>query len=382
MKLTPIPPHIFVDQLSAWEKCLEALQKEPILAIDLESNGMYVYSENICLIQISTPTQDYIVDPLAQLDLAPLGELIEDARVQKIFHAAEYDMILMKQEHDWDLHNLFDTMWAARILGYERVGLANILDELFGVQLDKRFQRTDWGKRPLSKAQLAYAQRDTHYLFSLRQHLLEALDKAGLVQEAEEIFAEQAQVKLPDTSFSTDDFWSINGVRNMPPASQAVLKELNIFRDAVARKKNLPLFKVMGNKTLVAIAERLPQNEQELGRIRGMSSAQVRRYGRQILRIVRQKQNGPYPRPPKRPPRLPESVMERYEALHLWRKERGVKRGVDSDVIMSRGALWAIAHANPHTEAELGHLDEVGEWRLHQYGQEILALLKELETKA
>lgn len=380
MKLAPIPPHIFVDQPSAWEKCLEALQKEPSLAIDLESNGMYVYNENICLIQISTPTQDYIVDPLAQLDLDPLGELIEDKRVQKIFHAAEYDMILMKQEHDWDLHNLFDTMWAARILGYDRVGLANILDELFGVQLDKRFQRTDWGKRPLSKAQLAYAQRDTHYLFTLRQHLLKALEEAGLVQEAEEIFAEQARVKVPDTTFSPDDFWSINGVRNMSPASQAVLKELNIYRDAVARKKNLPLFKVMGNKTLVGIANRLPQNEQELSKIRGMSSAQIRRYGGRILQIIKQHQNGPYPKPPKRPARLPESVMERYEALHLWRKERGLKRGVDSDVIMNRGTLWAIAHANPQTEAELGNLEEVGEWRLQKYGQEIIALLKKLDA--
>jgi ribonuclease D len=251
-----------------------------------------------------------------------------------------------------------------------------MIDELFGVQLDKRFQRTNWGKRPLSSAQLAYAQRDTHYLFRLREYLLQKLEAAGLRQEAREIFAEQTKVKLPDTIFSPDDFWSINGVRQLSRPSQAVLKALNIYRDKEARKRDLPLFKVLGNKTLLEIAAQLPQDEWQLGGIRGMSRAQLQRYGRQILRIIAQEQKGPYPRPLQRPPRLPDDVMERYEQLHQWRKERGAARGVDSDVIMSRDALWAIAHANPQSEAELAALPEVGTWRLQSYGLEIIALLK------
>ena len=164
-----LPPHKYIAAPRDWQDCLQKLQSESQLAIDLEANSMYAYRERVCLIQVSTTTQDYLIDPLTDLDLSGLGELIADPSVEKIFHAAEYDLILLKREYDWELNSLFDTMWAARILGYPRYGLANLLGDLFQVKLNKRYQKSNWCRRPLSRAQRTYAQLDTHFLFQFNK---------------------------------------------------------------------------------------------------------------------------------------------------------------------------------------------------------------------
>ncbi len=370
-----LPPYQHVRSLSEWRSCLKQLQGQRRIAIDLEANSMYAYQEQVCLVQISVPGQDYIVDPLADFGLEALGEIVADGAVEKVFHAVEYDLILMKREYGWELENLFDTMWAARILGYERVGLANILEELFGVKLNKRYQRANWCKRPLSANQLAYAQADTHYLLDLREHFARELEEAGRTVEAAEIFAEQSKVELPPNEFDPDSFWTINGARHLSPGGKAILKALNIYRDEEAERRDRPHFKVLQDKTLMELAKRRPRNEGELQNIHGMTSGQIRRYGDDILRIVREKRGAPAPRRPRRKPRPPDDVLGRYERLRTWRKKRGRQRGVESDVIVSRDALWELARANPQTKAELEAIDGLGPWRLETYGDEILQVL-------
>ena len=372
-----LPPHAYVRTPAQWRVCLDRLREQPRIALDLEANSMYVYQEQICLIQISIVDQDYIVDPLAEIDLSGLGELIEDESVEKIFHAAEYDLMLMQREHGWRLRNLFDTMWAARILGYDRFGLASMLGDIYGVRLNKRYQRANWCKRPLSDDELAYAQADTHFLLDLRERLAAELQAAGRMDEAQEIFIEQSSVQLPDTSFDPDSFWSMRGVRRLSPAGKATLKALTIYRDQMAQKYDRPHFKILHDRTLMEVARRQPQHRGELRGIHGMSSGQIRRYGKDILRIVAENRNATAPPRPPRRPRKPEDVVERYEQLHTWRKERGNARGVESDVIVSRDTLWALAHANPRSREELTEIAGLGPWRRERYGDEILALLRE-----
>lgn len=370
-----LPPYQYVRTWSEWRTCLKRLQAEARVAIDLEANSMYAYQEQVCLVQITIPGQDYIVDPLADFGLGGLGEIIEDGTVEKVFHAAEYDLILMKREYGWQLDNLFDTMWAARILGYERVGLANILGELHGVKLNKRYQRANWCKRPLSSSQLAYAQADTHFLLDLRDHFARELEGAGRTKEAAEIFVEQSTVDVPPNDFDPDSFWTMNGVRRLPAGGKAILKALNIYRDEEAKRRDRPHFKVLQDKTLLEMAQRRPRNEGELRRIHGMTSGQIRRYGDDLLRIIREKRDAPAPRRPRRKPRPPDDVLGRYERLRTWRKKRGQRRGVESDVIVSRDTLWELAHANPQTKAELEEIGGLGPWRLQRYGDEILQVL-------
>ncbi len=370
-----LPPFRLVAGEAAWRTCLATLRAAPRLAIDLEANSMYAYTERACLIQISTADADFILDPLANLDLSGLGDIVADPAVEKVFHAAEYDLILMRRDYGWHLHNLFDTMWAARILGRKQFGLAGLLEEAFGVRLSKRFQKANWCHRPLSAGELAYAQKDTHYLLALRDRLEAELDARGLLAEALETFDEQSRVKMPNNGFDPDAFWHINGVFDMQPAQQAALKALFAFRDREARRRNSPHFKVLGDQTLLEVATRLPTRMSELDAIHGMTAGQQQRYGRQMLALIAEAREAPAPQPPPRPPRPPDAVLIRYDKLHRWRKSRAQARGVESDVIVSRDALWVIAQAGPRTTDELAALNALGPYRLALYSEEILKQL-------
>jgi ribonuclease D len=201
------------------------------------------------------------------------------------------------------------------------------------------------------------------------------LQAVGRMEEAVEIFEEQTWVTPSDNSFDPDSFWSINGVRDLPRQQQAVLKALNIYRDQEAKQRDLPHFKVLGNKTLSLLAQRLPRNFKELHQVHGMTHGQVRRYGHGILEAIKTGLNAPPPRYPKREKRPSDQVLNRYEKLHNWRKHRARQRGVESDVIISRHTLWHIAEANPPNQESLSQLDSVGAWRCQAYGQEILDVL-------
>jgi ribonuclease D len=371
-----LSPHKLIATQSDWQLCLEKLQAEPRLAIDLEANSMYAYREEVCLIQITIPGQDYIIDPLGVRDLSGLGHIIQNPQVEKVFHAAEYDLMLLKRQFEWQLQNLFDTMWAGRILGYKRYGLASMIETVYDIKLDKRYQKSNWCKRPLSPEQLTYAQLDTHHLLQLRDHLEAELISTGRLEEATETFAEQTHVKLSNNDFDPDDFWSISGAYDLTRQQQAVLKALNIYRNQEARQRNRPLFKIFHDKTLIELAQTTPTNLTTLRDVHGMSPGQIRRYGRHILNIIADGLHAPHPSFPKRTQRPPEAAVNRYEKLHTWRKNRASKRGVESDVIISKDALWAIALNDPKNETQLGALEEVGAWRCKTYVQDILNVLR------
>ncbi len=372
-----LPPYKLITTQTEWQACLDRLMAEERLAIDLEANSLYAYREKVCLIQVSAPEQDYIIDPLIGLDLEKFGDIIYDSRVEKIFHAAEYDLILMKRQFGWTLNNLFDTMWAARILGYTRCGLANLLESHYGIELNKKHQKANWSRRPLPITLLKYAQMDTHYLLSLRDDLATELHAAGRTQESQEIFTEQCCVQINSNEFDPDGFWSISGVRELRPKQQAIVRGLYIYRDDKASKQDRPPFKVFDDRTILELALAAPQRLEDLPEIHGMSKGQIRRYGRQILRVIREAQQAPSPQKPKtNSKRPPDSVAARYERLHGWRRSRAQDRGVESDVILSRDTMWDLAWTNPASHDELENVNSLGPWRREAYGREILEVLQ------
>ncbi len=311
-----------------------------------------------------------------------LGSLLQNPKKEKVFHAAEYDLILLKRDYGWQLENIFDTMWAARILGYSRLSLASLLKQFYDVKLNKKYQKANWCHRPLSEPQLAYARMDTHYLIGLRDKLALELERAGRMTEAQETFAQAVSVQPANNEFDPNGFWSVNGVKNMSRRQQGIARALFIYRDRQAKRLNRPHFKVFPNRTLLDLARIGPTNIEALDRIYGMSQGQIRRYGRQILQVIQQGQRAPLPGKPRQKGRRPPiAVSNRYEQLHQWRRQRAQDRGVESDVIMSRDALWDLAKANPESEADLVDIDSIGSWRRETYGAEIVHLLTANQTK-
>ncbi len=372
-----LEPYILVDNEAAWQACLERIRREPRLAVDLEANSLYAYRERVCLIQVSVPGADFILDPLAGFALDAFGGIMSDPAVEKIFHASEYDLILLRREFDWSLSNLFDTMWAARILGHKNMGLAGFLRDLYGVELSKKHQKANWGKRPLTEEQLRYAQMDTAFLFQLRDHLSGELEARGLLPEAQEIFANACRVTLPDRSFDPDDFWSIRGARDLKPQEQAVLKALFVWRDQEAARRDLPPFKVLNNEALMALAKTMPETPAALKEVPGFPRRVARRLGGRLLGVVRQGMASPPPERRPRPARTDPKVVDRYEKLLQWRKQNARARNVESDVIISRDTMWRIAHLNPTTLEALASVETLGPHRLELHGQSILSQLQD-----
>ena len=170
-------PPVWVATKTALDTMVAALEKEPSVAVDTESNSLYAYQEQVCLIQFSTPTQDFLLDPLTLPNLECLAPFFANPNIEKIFHAAEYDVICLHRDFGFTFANLFDTMIAARILGYEGIGLGKLLEQKFNVLVDKKFQKANWGQRPLSEEMLNYARLDTHYLIDLRAILKKELQE-------------------------------------------------------------------------------------------------------------------------------------------------------------------------------------------------------------
>jgi len=375
MSAPSLPPPILVADQADLDRLVRALAEFPVVAVDTESNSLHAYRERVCLIQFSTPAADYIVDPLRVKDLRPLAPFFSSPAQQKVFHAAEYDLICLRRDYDFEFANIFDTMSAARTLGWPQVGLAAILDTHFGVLMNKKYQRADWGHRPLTSDQLNYARLDTHYLGALRDVQLQALTETGCWPEAHEEFARLARVRgEPASGPNPLAFWRVNGAHDLSPGQASVLKEVFAYREEQAGRLDRPPFKVMGESTLIEIARRSPRDTDGLQGLAGLSPAQIHRFSSGLLQAVQQGLASP----PQRAPaveREPDDVRERYDLLRKWRKEKAKARGVESDVIVPRAALWDLARRAPRTLAELTTIADLGPWRRETYGQEILKIL-------
>lgn len=374
--ISRLPRPIVVDSPAQLTVLLEDLARRNAVAVDTESNSLYAYQEQVCLIQFSTPGADYVVDGLAGLDLTPLAHFFADESVQKVFHAAEYDVMCLKRDFGFCFANLFDTMWAARILGWPRVGLADVLRDTFGVRTDKRYQRYDWGKRPLDPRALAYACLDTHYLLPLCHLQADALTQRGRWEEAREVFDQLAATEPVSHPFDPGDYVRVKGACDLGGRERAILRELYIWRDREARRQGVPPFKVLTDGALVALACARPHTTDDLARAGGLKPYHVRRYGRDILRAVERGMRAQPPRLPPFVPRHSEEEVARFEALRAWRRRVAAARGVDADVIVGNAVLWAVAEQNPRSLQDLERIEGLGPWKRKTYGPEMLAVIR------
>ena len=377
MHPVPLPPPIWVNSYSALNAMLTDLGRCCQVAVDTESNSLFVYREQVCLIQFSTVDIDYLVDPFALTELGPVGPVFANPNLEKIFHAAEYDIIGLKRDYHFTFANLFDTMAASRILGRPAVGLGSMIESEFEITLNKHYQRANWGQRPLTPQMIDYARMDTHFLLALRDRLEAELRSAGRWELALEDFRRLCDTTIPVNNHTceADGFWRLSGAQDLEPRKAAVLRELFQYRDNMAQTSNQPPFRILGNDALLQVAQTVPRFMEELHLLPGMSARQVNRHGRQLLEAV---QRGLLARPLRRPPqpRQDERLLGRLEKLRRWRKVLGQEWHVESDVILPRDVLQVIAEVNPASLPALETAMSSTPWRFATFGAQILAVLK------
>ncbi|MGD8381160.1 MAG: HRDC domain-containing protein [Syntrophobacterales bacterium] len=286
MKASMHPPKLIATQPEL-EKFLEYISDAKHLAVDSESNSYFAYRPRVCLIQISRNHKDFILDPLTLEDVSPLGRIFADPSIEKVLHAAENDLIGFKKDFRFRMRNVFDTSVACRLLGRRKLGLARILAEEFGVKLDKKYQRCNWEKRPLSAEQLYYAQLDTHFLIDLRNRLHGDLLKKNLWSQAQKEYLrlEEIRLNLP-RKWDPDGYLRLKGAQKLSEPSLRVLKELSAYRERLARSINKAPFRVMNNEFMVRVARAMPRDVASLLRIRGLPSRFKGKGAAKLLGII------------------------------------------------------------------------------------------------
>jgi ribonuclease D len=377
-----------IDRLSDLEALARDLLREDVIAVDTEADSFYHYFDKTCLVQIATRKHCYLIDPLAlggPAELAPLAPVFASGKVRKIFHAAEYDIFVLKRDCGFAFKSLFDTMVSAQLLGYPAIGLAALIEHHYGIKVPKDEQRSDWSRRPLTDKQLKYAAGDVLYLIKLAQKLEKALDHAGRLTWAQEEFETLTRRKWPEREFDTHGHLRIKGAKKLDARSAEVLRELYLMRDARAREIDRPTFKVLGNRTLLELAEKKPKKLADLSGVKGVTDLIVRRMGKDLLAAVKQGCSGaktPAPKAPsngrKRVDRKTERIVNR---LKRWRAARAQELELDPGVLCPNSSLEAIAWKNPSKPEDLEDVEELKGWFVREFGEEVVAVVSRDESQ-
>jgi ribonuclease D len=239
------------------------LEGEEAIGVDLESDSMFHYQEKVCLLQISTRTTNILIDTIALKDLSPVERIFRNKRILKVLHGADYDIRSLYRDFGIEVNNLFDTQIAARFLGFREYSLAYLLKELLGVVVEKKYQKKDWSKRPLPIAMLDYAVRDSCKLLSLHQALERGLINKGRFSWAEEESKILSRVR-PAITGNSPLFINFRGVGKLDPRSLAVLEAILQLREGIAKRRDVPCFKVLGNRHVMELAKKKPATKNAL----------------------------------------------------------------------------------------------------------------------
>jgi ribonuclease D len=358
----------------------DRLRGEPLLAMDTEAASFHRYLDRVYLLQVSSPGETAVVDPLATGGLKPIGALLADPAIEVVFHDADYDLRLLHREYGFTPRNLFDTRIAAQLLNEPGIGLAALLEKYLDVRLDKRFQRADWSARPLSPEMLSYAASDTHYLLPLRDILRDRLIERGRLAWAQEEFALLEEIRPADPDDGEPGWLRLKGAKALQGRELAILRELWQWREDAARKADRATFRILNNEPMLAMAKNPPTELTALKAIPGVSSDQAERRGRDLLAAVRRGLELPesdlprLTRPPRRVPDL--AYEERLERLKFARNRIAQEYDLAPGVVCPNGTLEAIARLDPKTSAELGGVMELRRWQLREFGEELLKALR------
>jgi len=347
------------------------------LGLDTESDSLYHHFDKVCLVQIATDRgEETLVDPLAARDLSPLGPVLADPAVVKVLHGADYDVATLKRDFGFSFAGLFDTMIAARFLGRAQIGLAALALEELGVTLSKDSQKDDWSRRPLTPKQEAYALADVRHLVALEQRLREKLREVGrldwVLEECEAVAALEPMQRRRDPSA----FVAVKGARRLAPRQLAALRELMAWRERRAEQTDRPAFKILGNETLLRLAERPPRSP---GELRGVAGVPPRLKDRpeELLAALSRAAALPsselpcFPRAPR--PVVSDTVVRRIERLKAWRARRAAELGVEVAVVLPQRLIDRVAETAPRDAAALGAVAGLRRWRVAAFGEELLA---------
>ncbi len=357
-------------------RLLDQLRNEPLLAVDTEAASFHRYRDRVYLLQLSTRSGTWIVDPLEVEGLPGLDAVLGDAGIEIVFHDADYDLRLLAHEFGYRANHLFDTRIAAQFLNEPGIGLAALLEKYFRVRVDKRYQRADWSARPLEPGMLEYAATDTRYLPELRDVLQLRLTELGRLHWAREEFELLEEVRWPEPEEPCAAALTVKGARTLTPRELAIFRELYVWRENLAATLDRAPFRIVMNEALFILARQAPRDAEALTKIRGLGREMREKRSGEILAAIR------------RGVALPESELPRYSRPHRRRPDPGFEqrlerlkaiRNVESERLhLATGLLapnWlleSIARAQPATLPDLAQVPGIRKWQVEAVGDKLI----------
>lgn len=343
------------------------LMESTVIAIDAEMDSYFSYQTKLCLIQISTPEQDFLIDPLTDADLSCLQGPLCHPGITKILHAGDNDVPFLVERIGGRVEPIFDTHVAARVLGLPKAGLGGLLSQFLGLEVDKAFQRADWRQRPLPPDMLEYARGDTRYLIPIWQILDKMLREQGLVLEAESAFLRTNQSPPQARKFNPQAFLQSPEARRLSAYHKARLRDLYRWRDDLARRLDEAVFRILPDGLMLPLSM-FEGNAAELKA--QFRHSTIRQHAQDIVEVLVRAADEPY-RPEATPP--PEPFLKgrqlaRFEALRRWRNELAKELAIEPDRVVTNRILKNVVLQNPETLAELARVEGMEAWRMEKFG--------------
>jgi len=359
-------PFAYVDSDPGVRALLARLEGAPEIALDTEADSLHRYREKVCLIQLSAGPHHAVVDPLCGADLSGLLALL--ARKPLVLHGADYDLRMLRTAFGFRARGgVFDTMLAARLLGFEALGLAALAEQILGVALCKGGQKSDWSRRPLSAAQLRYASDDTRVLLPLAERLRADLDGLGRIpwhRECCDLLVRNAE---QDRDRDPDEQWRIKGSGRLTRRALQALRALHDWRDREARRADVPPFRILANPQLLELAVRAANQEGfALPSCPNLPRACTGSRLRALEACLRDAALAPetlWPEPRAReepPPRVPAALLG---ALRAEGARVARQAGIETAALVTRSALENIARARPGTLEEMTACGPLMHWQ-------------------
>jgi ribonuclease D len=381
MNITPSP--IWITSRDQMPDLVAALAAAPWVALDTESNSMFVYQERICLLQVNAGERYFLIDPLAidpegarTESFALLKPLLEDPGRILYLHGAEYDVGVLKRCYGISLSGVWDSQQAASLLGYERTGYGALVEKLCGVKLAKDHSQYDWGTRPLDPLAERYAIDDVVYLPRICELLREQVQAADLADEV--AIANRAVEETRWTGgFDPAGLWRIKGVRDIHERDLGLLYALYVWREDLAQAANRPPGRLINNELLLALVRKAPTQYSLLKQM-GVKGWLVSEHGEALMAVIREAQSNPPDLPP-RPDRrdVSREEDERERRLKDWRRAEAERRTVEEHRAVPLQVILparSLEYLKRQGVCDLGSVPQLGAKRIARYGEKLLEL--------
>jgi ribonuclease D len=338
-----LTPFRMISSTPELEDAVAAFAEHPRIALDTEADSLHCYFDKLCLLQISIPGTNLLIDPLADISLDPLFKALEGKTV--IIHSADYDLRLLRRGGYTGPTVLFDTMIGARLCGATEFGLASLLHQHFGVTLAKASQKANWARRPLPPEMLEYAVNDTVNLLTLAQIQEERLHELGRWEWFEQMCEKQIRSSSFTRERDPDTLWRISGYADLSPRGTAVLRALWSWRDQEAQLVDKPAFHIIGNDLLLDVCHRFDMGQQVDPRhLRGSRWNRLLETAEAALQLPEQE----WPTPIRKPRlRTTQEQESRFKDLRNRRDEAAERLGLDPTLIAPKGTLEQLSRKEP-----------------------------------